>query len=670
MLRRHLRLPSSSEDDEDAPPPQTLITPNPNTLLEISDDDFLDVPDDLSPPVVEAPPGRAGDSADAPGGMEEERDGFTREIDDFLRSLGLRLRPEWLESCAATLMASGSDFSRLDVAGRAKRCFEQFLISDMNTSGAGVLPEYVHRLHKTELEGPFALQIDEIVNISAPIRERYHEVPVGYKRCLKLSMTDGVQRVFGMEYRPIKELEVLASSGLKVVVHNVHIRRGLLMLVPEIFTVLGGLVEDLDAARKRLVAEVNKPPRGKRKRGNMSPLSTRACLAAWPSNNVLDGVARDDAVIYACVGTSQNCHAVRLVHEEMSVRKGQCMRKAVGERISHEHGVVGVMNRWVSCAFGCRGDRVAYYHNGSYMVFAISQCIILLEGSLDAMTKLLLCDPVVMVSSRGNNLGTDLVSAGIVTTRTTIPEFVELGTTIQDDPCIVRHSNEVVAAQSARIPLREEYSAHIEENITEGPACHGNRSDMLSNSTHNPLSTMEHAHSSDVEDAVEIEHPLILSDLDSIPFTYLACLFAKWTTEKDKIPPIHGRIKCFLTGVKGFQFKERRTYELSVYVDDGSLISEVLIDHKVVQNGIGHSPEEVTAALSSTEKRIVADMRETMKKFQLFLAKFEVHNGGASVDGSSGYYFIASSNLVAHCQSSSLVIHVLLIYGNPFQYTK
>lgn len=36
------------------------------------------------------------------------------------------------------------------------------------------------------------------------------------------------------------------------------------MLVPEIFTVLGGLVEDLDAARKRFVAEVNKLPRGKR----------------------------------------------------------------------------------------------------------------------------------------------------------------------------------------------------------------------------------------------------------------------------------------------------------------------------------------------------------------------------------------------------------------------
>lgn len=29
-------------------------------------------------------------------------------------------------------------------------------------------------------------------------------------------MTDGVQRVFGMEYRPIKQLEVLGPAGLKV----------------------------------------------------------------------------------------------------------------------------------------------------------------------------------------------------------------------------------------------------------------------------------------------------------------------------------------------------------------------------------------------------------------------------------------------------------------------
>lgn len=40
-------------------------------------------------------------------------------------------------------------------------------------------------------------------------------------------------------------------------------------------------------------------------------------------------------------------------------------------------------------------------------------------------------------------------------------------------------------------------------------------------------------------------------------------------------------LQCFLTGVKGFQYKDKTTYDLHVYVDDGSLISEILIDHKV-----------------------------------------------------------------------------------------
>ncbi|KAJ4763285.1 RecQ-mediated genome instability protein 1 [Rhynchospora pubera] len=55
------------------------------------------------------------------------------------------------------------------------------------------------------------------------------------------------------------------------------------MPVPEILSVLGGIVDDLDQARQRLVSEVNKPPRGKRKHGGI-PLSRRASLAAWSSD--------------------------------------------------------------------------------------------------------------------------------------------------------------------------------------------------------------------------------------------------------------------------------------------------------------------------------------------------------------------------------------------------
>lgn len=61
-----------------------------------------------------------------------------------------------------------------------------------------------------------SLQVDEIVNISQPLRQRYKTANAGFHRCLKLSMTDGVQRVFGMEYQPIKDLDALAPAGLKV----------------------------------------------------------------------------------------------------------------------------------------------------------------------------------------------------------------------------------------------------------------------------------------------------------------------------------------------------------------------------------------------------------------------------------------------------------------------
>ena len=43
---------------------------------------------------------------------------------------------------------------------------------------------------------------------------------------------------------------------LQVAICNVHIRHGLLMLVPEALEVLGGVVEELEAARQRLADEI------------------------------------------------------------------------------------------------------------------------------------------------------------------------------------------------------------------------------------------------------------------------------------------------------------------------------------------------------------------------------------------------------------------------------
>lgn len=159
-MSRRLRLPSSSdEEDEDHQTLRTLISrnsqnpnpssnpsANPSSPLEISDDDFLDAAEVISPPPSSPPPaGRSSDPA--------------RPVDDFLRNLGLQLRREWLDSCISALSASRPGFATSDVAEKAKLCFSQFLLSDMNFCGSGVLPAGVHAMHGVELSGPFVLQV-------------------------------------------------------------------------------------------------------------------------------------------------------------------------------------------------------------------------------------------------------------------------------------------------------------------------------------------------------------------------------------------------------------------------------------------------------------------------------------------------------------------------------
>ncbi|KAI3875313.1 hypothetical protein MKX03_000740 [Papaver bracteatum] len=195
------------------------------------------------------------------------------DVDSFLLNLGLKLRVEWLNSCLEELHNSMPGFCNLNVPDEGKHIMQEYLFSNMNTScdgGGGGLT----------LPGPFVLQVDEIFNINVHPRKRHKEVPAG-KRCLKLSMTDGVQRVFGFEDSPIEDLQVLSPSGLKVIVCNVHVGDGLLVLVPESLEVLGGMVEDLEAVHKKLVEETNGPLWRKR----MRTLDSRGTtIAAWKPN--------------------------------------------------------------------------------------------------------------------------------------------------------------------------------------------------------------------------------------------------------------------------------------------------------------------------------------------------------------------------------------------------
>lgn len=701
MHIRRLRLDDYDEDDEAAviaavaaaeaqPQPQPQTVPSEPVLL--SDDDVIDVSDDHSlptppPPPPPVPPPQASDCP----------------VNDFLRRLGFCIKRDSLATCLRELGESVNGFQGFDVATKAKLCFEQFLFSDLNFCGSGVLPSNVTSMHLDTLPGPYVLQVDEIVNLCCPLRGRYQQAPPSKKRCLKLSMTDGIQRVFGMEYRPIEALEVCASSGLKVAISNVQVRRGMLMLVPETIEVLGGLVEQLDAARKRLVDELNKPARGKRTiNGVLPPLATRATLAAWPASRVddlshsgptLHGTDTVQADNQAGTGRRISGTGNNLTTEDTSRMSAQNatsnsiprmvsnveqtnidMRRQQGASITTEYtSRMGAQNassnsipRMVSNTERTNIDmrhqqgasitteytsRMGAQNSTSnsipHTVSNVERMNIDMQrqrgasittgdaSPMDAQnaTANLIPHTVSTVESMNIDMQrcTNPVShnSSMANRTSSIAEEMHIDTasiTMEnsvDNQSSHMNSNVAVAHEDTIHVTRESSATAVCSSVSENLETERGRVPVITDNTSLNGSASNVFNNEDILMDEASDNPLILSVDQEVPFTYLARLSAKWAAMKETDPLVRGKIKCFLTGVKGFQYKKRTTYELQAYVDDGSLISEILIDHDVVQKGIGYSPVEVTAALSSSDTNIVNNMKETMRKFQTFLANFE-----------------------------------------------
>ncbi|KAG2278251.1 recQ-mediated genome instability protein 1 [Brassica napus] len=544
------RAPSVQPESSSA----SNLNPNPVEQTTVSEVEIIDVSGNSTP----SPP---DSSIPVDPSEAEVENGYDSPIAEALSRMGIKLKTEWWVSCLSGLEASVPEFSRLEVAAKAKHCFEQFLFCDMNLCGGGVLPRNVASMVLEELAGPFVLQVDEIVNIGCALKGRYENANAGLKRCLKLSMTDGVQRVFGMEYRPIKDLQVLAPAGLKIVVSSVQVRHGLLMLVPETIQVLGGMVEELEEARKRLVIEVNKPPRGIRTRNRgVASLATRASLAAWSLNDndtcnqVNSSTSGDASHVQANgQGNSANVTRTHISPRTMSNPPASINVEATFSRVEHMQ--------------------------------------------IDTATT----------HGERTFSGLHSTSSNIHTTASTPPTSCSGTRLFYNSGC-----ENTLDQQTSNVTSFVE-EMHIDNgNVrdTTGPV-YGSGSGAVAD---DEVSNM----------VVDLETPSVMSTNPETPFTYLAEMSQNWAVMKDTMPFVQGRIKCFLTGVKRFQFKQQSTFELICYVDDGSLICEILLHNDVVQRRIGHSSMEVTAALSSSAPtRENAMMKEKLKGFQLFLADFE-----------------------------------------------
>ncbi|CAN6472523.1 unnamed protein product [Victoria cruziana] len=609
-----LDSPDRGEEDErrggfpiGPPAPPATAASTENYTVEISDDDdFIDVPDSFTPPSSSAHRAQDDLGAVSPEMLPEsailEAESGDSPVAEVLRAIGARPRREWLDSCIRSLADSCPGFTSLSVREVADLCLKQYLFADFNSAAAGGLPPNIPMLHGVEIGGPFILQVDEIVNVGSPLRDRYKEASSGNKRCLKLSMTDGIQRVFGIEYRPIKDLKVLAPAGLKVAVQNVHVRRGLLMLVAEVLEVLGGSVEYLDAARRRLVDEVNKPPRGRRRpRGEaVASLVEKARVAAWPPNMFDD---------LADVSSSEHLNIPPLTSNQATL-------SSVPTRDNQGRGSEASTPRSVT-------ENVIFNRFPNTRT-SIHGCA---EHKIDQVNGRPGNEEEVHLAKRAHHAAiypAELEGSSI-SNSVALEHLDTVGPSHQETASSRGFAKDVIADKSTIGRLNgDKYGRPSDAVIRLDSTIAGSARSAIDLNEHPGPSSTDHAHRIAVAESNSTLGPPtdVDSRIQSTDEVKHAMKKAHPNTEETALST-QGNIKCFLTGVKGFQFKGRSQFELRVYVDDGSLISEVLIDHSVVQNGIGYSAAEVTAALSSPDKENVAKMKAAMKRFQAFLAKFE-----------------------------------------------
>ena len=166
-----------------------------------------------------------------------------------MERLGLHLKPSLLpppttSDRASAALAIALNHSLCDIVSRGS------FPSDLG--GAPSKTSSSSSVASRTFPGPFFLEICDALDISLPASQRggggiggggaaAGDLPSGggSKRCLKLSLTDGVKVVAGLEFAPLPELRP-PYPGTKLVVRDVEVKEGTLFLTPTTVRVLGG----------------------------------------------------------------------------------------------------------------------------------------------------------------------------------------------------------------------------------------------------------------------------------------------------------------------------------------------------------------------------------------------------------------------------------------------
>ncbi|TRY99423.1 hypothetical protein DNTS_022982 [Danionella cerebrum] len=172
----------------------------------------------------------------------------------------------WLDACVNWIKeeANGESIPHLLLN---QRVLEQWLMTDLRDLAHPVLPENISKAQTSKLSSCCCVQMDSLLDVSQPAysqlqnkrgkddsNDQVSEVTQRTQRpweakptrMLMLQLTDGVQSLEGMEYRPIPALNTNLAPGTKLLlVGPIVARLGVLLLKAENVKVLGGEVEQL-----------------------------------------------------------------------------------------------------------------------------------------------------------------------------------------------------------------------------------------------------------------------------------------------------------------------------------------------------------------------------------------------------------------------------------------
>lgn len=194
-------------------------------------------------------------------------DGGTQATQAWLRSTWhIQVPQAWLDACVEWVTEEAGGVA-LPQAQLNQQVLDQWLLTDLRDLAHPVLPAGISEAEKMELNGCYCLQVDSLLDISQPAYSQLQRVRGSHcsndevtavtqatqkpweakpTRMLMLQLTDGVQNLEGIEYRPIPALSANLPPGTKLqVVGMVMVRLGVLLLKPENVKVLGGEVEEL-----------------------------------------------------------------------------------------------------------------------------------------------------------------------------------------------------------------------------------------------------------------------------------------------------------------------------------------------------------------------------------------------------------------------------------------